>query len=179
MQKHIPVIMAGLLYACSAPARSENELNALRSEVEMREVRVAQVTPSPKPKQQQKKVEEKQTPPEVKFAPPQPRSTGAVEQDKKKQPPVVKFDPPRQKAKPVKKVKIVNEATGEAKLYDENNKEITEKVSPRTKKVKIVKDPSGHSKVLDENGKVVTEVPALPPPPPPVEFKKPVPKKQS
>lgn len=167
MQEYIPVILAGLLTAC-APARPEDA-----REVAMREVRVAQIAAASGYQQQKKDTSH---PPKVQFTPPPPpKSAAEVERDKLDGKPVVRFTPPvvrkdvQQKKSPIKKVKV-DEATGEVKVYDANNKDITGQISPRTKKVTFVKDASGGGKVLDENGK---EVKDIPPPPPPVQFKKP------
>lgn len=199
MQIHIPVILAGMCIACAPASPSEDERAALTRDVEMREVRVAQVSSLASAYQDKKKA-----PPvvkkDVRFTPPRFKTAEEIERDQQK--PVVekvKFAPPRmktaqtappppksateterdrldgktpapsvdqQKKQPIRKVKV-NEKTGEARLYDANNKDITETVSPRTNKVKVVTEPSGKWKLLDENGKQVTEGPAAPPPPPP------------
>lgn len=109
--------------------------------------------------------------PQVQFAPPVVKKDVPAEkpkQVKQDERPMVKFTPPVVKKgsrTPVQKVKIINESTMEGKLYDENNKDVTAEVSPKTKKVKLVKDATGRIKVYDETGKEVTELPAPPPPP--------------
>ena len=146
--------MAGMLIACAPATQSEKDLAALTRDAEMREVRVAQVTAAASIDQEKKKA-----PPVVRkdeqFAPPRLKTAEEIERDRQKQ-----------QKKPIRKVKV-NEKTGEARLYDANNKDITETVSPRTKKVKVVTDPSGKWKLLDENGKQVTDGPPPPPPPSP------------
>ncbi len=171
--------MAGMLIACAPATQSEKDLAALTRDAEMREVRVAQVTAAASIDQEKKKA-----PPVVRkdeqFAPPRLKTPEEIERDNKKAAAKkVYFAPPRlktaeeierdrqkQQKKPIRKVKV-NEKTGEARLYDANNKDITETVSPRTKKVKVVTDPSGKWKLLDENGKQVTDGPPPPPPPSP------------
>ncbi len=60
------------------------------------------------------------------------------------------------------RVLVTNNATGEARLYDENNRDITAKVSPKTKKIKVVKDANGAWKAYDEDGNQVSQGPAAP-----------------
>lgn len=161
MQELLPVILAGILAAC-APAGPESG-----RDVAVREVRVAQITAAAGFQQQQKDTSK---PPRIQLVPPPKKPAAQIGRDRldgKKAPPMIKKDAQPQKSA-IKKVKV-NEATGEVKLYDANNKDITGQISPRTKKVKFVKDASGGGKILDENGK---EVKDIPPPPPPVQLKK-------
>lgn len=152
MQIHIPVILAGMCIACAPASPSEDNLAALSRDTEMREVRVAQVSSA-------SAYQEKKT------APLPPKSATETERDRldgKTPAPSAN----QQKKQPIRKVKV-NEKTGEVRLYDANNKDITHTVSPRTNKVKVVTEPSGKWKLLDENGKQVIEGPGAPPPPPP------------